>query len=290
MVICPSRSIRIGPHIELTVAQIHLAAFYGRPGITAELISKGAKADDVEKPGMETPLAMAAFEGNITVMELLLTAKADVNAESAADTAQGLVLNSAIYSGNKKAVELLVNKGAIIHSDKYSPLAYAVALPDREIYDYLLKAGQVHLQPYDYGMALKAAAEYGNTEVFTELLEHEHEKQYIQDALSSAAEEEEWDIVRLILDKHNDLECDKLIVSVAKATEPQAEILDFVWDKAKGSISREALNKALFEAADNEKELIVQKLLDFGADANATDPDSEYVYPTNYAHVTDRTY
>jgi ankyrin repeat protein len=226
---------------------------------------------------------MAAYEGNTTVMKLLLAAKADVNAVSTSDGSEGLVLNCAICSGNIEAVRMLVNAGAIIHSVEYSPLQWAANLSDREVYDYLLKEGQAHLQPCDYGMALQGAAEYGNTEIFAELLEYEHEQHYVQDALNSAAEEEEWDIVRLVLnrpvlDKYKGLRFDELLVAVAIATEELEELLDIVWHYAKGSISQEAVNQALYEATDNEKKFTVRKLLSLGADANAT--GSTYVQCT----------
>jgi ankyrin repeat protein len=219
---------------------------------------------------------MAAYVGDIKVMKLLLAASADVNAESTSDGSEGLVLNCAIRSGNLEAVKLLVEKGAIIHSDKYSPLQWAAELPDRKVFDYLLKAGQAHLQPCDYGMALKGAAEYGNAEVFAELLEYKHEQHYVQAALNSATEENEWAIVRMILNKHKGLECDNLFKDVATATEDLEELLEVVWDYADGSISQEALDQALYEATDNEKESTVRKLLALGADANATGP--EYVH------------
>jgi ankyrin repeat protein len=239
------------------------------------LLKKGAAPDDV-KDNKETPLAMASGEGNIEIMELLLDAKADVNAKCISSGYELHVINCAIGSGKLEPVKLLVEKGAAVHSDNNCPLDWAAAQPDRKVFDYLLKVGHKDLQPYDYGMALKCAAEYGNADVFATLLEFEHEQHYLQEALDTAAGENEWDIVRLMLNKHKGLECDTLFTAVAAATEDLEELLTLVWDYASGSISQEALDKALYQATDNEKEVTVKNLLALGASANAA--GSEYMY------------
>jgi len=226
----------------------------------------------VLEEGDETPLAMAAFKGNIKVMKLLLDANADINAR---DKQLGPLLNQAILSGNLEAVKLLVDKDANISDEEFSPLRFAAALPDRTVYNYLMEAGRNHLQDHDYDSALITAAYAGNTEIFKELLEYEHDKDTYQKALDEATGEAEWPIVRLTMEKCEGLDCNNLFKVVATVKEDLDSLLEAVWDYADGSISQEALNDALYEATDREKNSTVKTLLDLKADPNST--GAEYV-------------
>lgn len=234
-------------------------------------MTQGSSVNDAFNSKKETPLAMAALCGHIKVMELLIEAKANINTESGYD---GLPLNNAIWSENIDAVQLLVEKGAKIHHEKkHSPLKYAAALPDRKVFDYLLKVGECQLQPNDFGLALKGAAREGNVSILADLLKRKHEKRFIQAALNSASIKQEWGSVRYIMDQQNDLGkfgCDVVIANAAKAAEDSDQLLEFVWKYAAGSISQQALDKALYNATDFEKRSTVQKLLLLHADPNAT--------------------
>jgi hypothetical protein len=243
----------------------------------AELIFRGCKVDEGISDGDATPLCMAAFRGNIKVMTMLLDAKADPNAT---DDTLGCILNSAIGSGSLAAVKLVVERGAGFRYDlekMTSPLAMAAGQPDRTMFDYLMGVGGSEFRSQDYGEALDAAADAGNVEVFTELLEHDQEQGALQEALNSARYDDNWDIVEILLDKHTGLDVDYTFQKLATGMEDQDELLKKVWAYADGSISVEYVNVSLYEATDKEKESTVRILLELcGADPNEAVGD-EYV-------------
>jgi len=213
---------------------------------------------------------MAALRGNIKVMTMLLDGKAD---PSAVSEIQGCVLLSAIDSGSLNAVKLLVERGAALTYDpdkSLSPLGQAAGQPDRAIFDYLIGVGGEKFEPHDYGLALDAAADAGNAEVFTDLLEYEQEEEALNDALFSAWYDNNWNIVEILLDKHTGLDVDDTFEELATGTEDQDELLKKVWAYADGSISAEVVGTSLYEATDKEKESTVKILLELcEADPNA---------------------
>jgi ankyrin repeat protein len=217
---------------------------------------------------------MAASKGNIKVMTMLLDGKAD---PSAVDDWQGCVLNSAIDSGSLEAVKLLVERGVALTYDPEksgSPLSQAAGQPDRAIFDYLIRLGGDKFEPHDYGKALEAAADAGNAEVFTDLLEYEQEQEALQDALFSAYYDNNWNIVSILIDKHTGLDVNATFQELATGTEDQEELLKKVWEYADGSISQETINTSLYEATDKEKESTVKLLLELcEADPNEATGD-----------------
>ncbi|KAK3956678.1 hypothetical protein QBC32DRAFT_366801 [Pseudoneurospora amorphoporcata] len=82
---------------------LHLAALWGRTGVVEELLNQGPPVDDGIEEELETPLSVAAANGQVDTMRKLLARKASVNAVSIF----GPVINSAILSGNTEAVEVL---------------------------------------------------------------------------------------------------------------------------------------------------------------------------------------
>ncbi|KAH7138655.1 ankyrin repeat-containing domain protein [Dendryphion nanum] len=252
----------------LTNAPLHLAAYFSRPNIVEELLYRGAGVNDGESLNCETPLSMASYYGNTKVMKLLINSGAHVNA---ADNDVGPLINNAIRSGNFQAVELLVENKATLSYESNGPLEVAASLPDQTIFKYLMDAGKAQLQDHDYDAAFVAAAYAGNAEVFDRLLdEHEHSNEVAQRALQQATQETEWGIVRKILEHYQDLDCNDLFKAVATSAEDLNELLDTVWQYSDGKITQTALDDALYEATDNEKESTVRKLLELGASANAT--------------------
>lgn len=73
------------------------------------LIEKGAQVNAAEKQHGQSPLMMAAVQGDAEMTKLLLEAKADVKQESAIGFTP---LMYAIVEGNKACVELLLKNGA----------------------------------------------------------------------------------------------------------------------------------------------------------------------------------
>ncbi|KAI1414542.1 hypothetical protein F5Y13DRAFT_197539 [Hypoxylon sp. FL1857] len=250
---------------------LHLAAWFGRPKIVEELLDRGAVIDDAEEIHEQTPLHMAAFGGHVEVMKKLLLRGANANATA---NEIGPVVNAAISSGNRACVELLVERGVSLTFNEEGvdpPLALAALLSDISMFEYLIEKYADKLPAEEYSKAFVKAAEAGRIEVFNRLLDFEHGQEYFQKALEAAAEESNWAIVTILMEKHAGLNCDELFYKAATGTEFQDELLETIWQYTGGSISREKLNQSLYDATDREKESTVKLLLEkFGADPNAT--------------------
>ncbi|KAI5859496.1 hypothetical protein GGS23DRAFT_320106 [Durotheca rogersii] len=258
-------------HDEMVNSPLHFAAYFGRPKIVEELLDRGAVIDDGDEIQEQTPLHMAAFGGHVEVMKKLLLRGANANATS---NDIGPVVNAAITSGNRAAVELLVEHGVsltIDREDLTAPLALSALLSDISMFEYLVEKYAAILPPEEYSKALVKAAEAGRVDVFKRLLDFEHAEEYFQDALDTAGSEWNWDIVVIILEKRAGLNCDEVFYEAATGTEDQDSLLEVIWRYADGSISKEKLDESLYEATDTEKESTVKLLLQkFGANANAT--------------------
>lgn len=219
---------------------------------------------------------MAAFEGYVKVMRKLVAQGADINAFA---TNGGPVLNAAIASGNREAVELLIDKGvelSIEHNEDADippPLAAAALNSDTTLFDFLISKCADRLPSRDYDQALRYAAEAGQTEVFEKLLAYDHPQETYQAAMEVAAEEDEWAIVKTILERRTGLDCHKIFVKAAIAFEDQSSVLRAVWRHTDEALPMTVINEALYEATDCENANIVQVLLEeFGADPDAEAP------------------
>lgn len=253
-----------------------MAAYFGNSDIVEELIFRGAQVDGGKDREEATPLAMAALNGAVKVMNMLLNAGADVNAISD----DGPPLAHAVDSGSCEAVRLLIGKGAHISpapDDRFeAPLSCAARLPDSAAFDLLMDAGKDVLTHLDFDTAFVAAADAGNIGIIEKLLSYDHGADITQEALERATEEYEWEVVRLLLANYQDLNCDELFEALATGYDNEDELLDVVWKYSEGSISVQTLNKSLYHATDNEKESTVKYLLEeCKADPNAT--GEEYV-------------
>jgi ankyrin repeat protein len=252
--------------------KLHLAAYLGRKNIVEELISKGAEVDNALDQGHDTPLTMAATKGQVSVMIKLMNHGANPNAVS---TDSGPVINKALYSGSREAVQALVERGVSLSlsSDDYPPaLALAAAICDISMYEYLTKELADKFQPEDYSNAVVTAGRAGRIEILGKLLDnYEHPKEYCQSSLDWAAAESNWDCILLILEKVKDLDCSAVFHEAATCTEQQDKVLEAIWEYSNGTISPETLDKSLYEATDKEKESTVRLLLEkFNANPNAT--------------------
>ncbi|RVD90439.1 uncharacterized protein DFL_001404 [Arthrobotrys flagrans] len=251
---------------------LHLAAFLGRPNICEVLLNSGAKVDDGQDAGDQTPLAMAAYKGHCRVMIKLLDRGANPNA-----LAEGRpVINEAIVSGNLEAVQLLVEHGALLaqddnDDDNPAPLALSALLSDLTMFTYLLEACADKIPHKEYNKALISSASAGRLEVTKRLLQFSHDAITFQAALKAAADEENWEILLLILESSTGLDCDEVFKQIATSSEQQDRVLTAIWKHTNGSVSQETIDESLYEAVDIEKESTVKLLLEeFGANANAT--------------------
>lgn len=214
---------------------------------------------------------MAANAGHVKIMNKLIQKGANANA-IAEDV--GPVMNAAISSGNPDAVRLLVEKNvslAVEDDDVDSPLALAGLHADLSMFEYLTQTYADKLPPKEFDKAFVKAAVSGRVDVFNKLLTYDHSQECFQEALEAAAEEENWEIVMILLEKRQGLDCNELFRQAATTAEHQDKVLEAAWKYTNGDISEETLNDSLYEATDLEKESTVRLLLEtFNVDPNAT--------------------
>jgi ankyrin repeat protein len=93
---------------------LHLAAFFGHPGLAHALLDRGAPVDALSTNAMRnTPLHAAAAGGNLALLQLLVKRGADINARQEGGWT---ALHSAAQSGNRPIVEFLLANGAEVHA------------------------------------------------------------------------------------------------------------------------------------------------------------------------------
>lgn len=221
---------------------------------------------------------MASFKGYVRVMRKLVARGADINAFA---NDAGPVLNAAIGSGNREAVELLIDQGAELTIEKNEnadippPLAAAALNSDTTIFDFLISKCATRLPSGDYDQALLHAARAGQAEVFEKLLAYDHSEDTYQAAMDAAAKEGEWGIVQTVLERRTGLNCHETFIKAAVVLEDQSQILRSVWQHTNKALPIETINQALYEATDCENANIVKILLDeFDADPNAKAPET----------------
>lgn len=228
-------------------------------------VNDGIERDD------ETPLHLAARSGHVEVMKKLLSR--DANANAIATTGDGPVINSAIYSGNREAVKLLVNHGVSLafDGDGTSPLAAAAILSDISMFDYLIEKYAEKLPAQEFSKALVEAANAGRLRVVQKLLKYQHSQSDFQDALDKAAEEWNWDIIPVLLKNCEGLDCANAFYKAATEAESEENILKEIWEYSKADLPPETLNDSLYVATDRENESTVRLLLqEFKVNPNAT--------------------
>lgn len=127
---------------------IHIAAWNGYTEICSKLIEKDCHFNS---PGVgnSTPLTLAAQQGHLTIVKLLIDAKVDV--QRSANLGESLnvtALHLAAQNGHTDIVRLLVANGAIVNAQMtvrgikgVTPLHLAVEAGHLDIMDALIDAG-----------------------------------------------------------------------------------------------------------------------------------------------------
>jgi ankyrin repeat protein len=235
------------------------------------LLNRGAHIDDGIENKVQTPLHMAADAGHVKVMKKLINRGANPNAMA---TDVGPPVNSAILSGSREAVELLVQLGVSLtepNEDGDTAITLAALFSDISMFEYLTEAHSDKIPADQLDRALVKAAEAGRAEVFNKLLPYHHPQECYQEALEQATEDDNWDIILILLEKCTGLDCNALFVKAATSTENQDKVLEAIWRHTDNAITPKTLNDGLFGATDLEKESTVRLLIEtFKVDANAT--------------------
>lgn len=267
----------IGEH-----SQLHLAAYWGHTKIVEELLNRGAFVDDGIEEHNDTALAMAAVKGQVETMEHLLARNANVNAVF---NGRGLLINYAIASGNRKAVQLLVDKNASLSvstmsgeaQETWAPLSFAAICSDLGMLNFLLEQYHEDLSTQDYEQAFWFASLTGKTDIMEMLVvasKFNAEGHDFEPDLGIAVDHKAWKSVKFLVGHEKSrgkTDFSEALVALVKDVDENLDILEAFWDNVGDRLSREKVNEALYIATDKEKEDAVHLLLTkFQADANAT--------------------
>jgi ankyrin repeat protein len=154
---------------------LHYTSQFGLTGVTEKLLATAnvpiVDAVNARDSWDNTPLAIAAENGQHVMARTLLDNGAEVNAQGGA---YGNALQAASARGHEQVVKTLLNAGADINAQggHYgNALQAASARGHEQVVKTLLNAGaEVNAQDKEYGNALQAASEEGHEQVVKTLL------------------------------------------------------------------------------------------------------------------------
>lgn len=245
------------------ITPLHLAAYQGNIAIINRLIDAGA----IINGSGHSPLHLACGKGYLIAAKTLLDRGADVNHLVQSDVLMQSALHFAVRAKDKALVELLINAGADVDAGKEkqvsTPLFHAVDLGEIEIAQLLLKAGaEVNLQDQKHVCWLRY---HGSNRL-------KHGK---LTALHLAAGRNNSELVSLLLDQGaetnalDDKGVNPLNWLFAHNNEPNIEVAKRLLDAgAKPETANTSglnnLEQAIVKSADE----CVDLLLDYGVDPN----------------------
>jgi ankyrin repeat protein len=176
---------------------LHIAAEEGHLGMIEVLLEAGADIDAVKNN--RTALFLATSRGNKEAVALLLDRGADANARGGDHSSAILEASS---QGNKEIVDLLIEKGADVNAiavEGYTALQKASIKGHKEIVELLIDRGaDVNAKGYFYGTGIQAASRNGHKEIVELLLD---KGAGIGNALERASRYGHKEVVKLLLDK-----------------------------------------------------------------------------------------
>jgi ankyrin repeat protein len=130
-------------------AEIHLAAKNNDFEAIKKLLKKDPKLLDSGNQLNQTALLIAAYKGNMEIVQYLVNKKADINKK---DNFGGTPLHMATLSGKKEIVEFLISKGADITARSQNgkiPMQLAFESEHLEIIELFFKRGVDVKKPID---------------------------------------------------------------------------------------------------------------------------------------------
>lgn len=245
------------------------AAAGGFEAIITTLLSHHAHLDVINKR-QGTALYRAVENGYTEIASLLLRRGANPNIEGGIHRT---VLNVAAYHGEEAVLKLLLdNPYHRVYVDSY-PRGYeygnavgaAAQQGHTSIMDTLISRGcSFNSASKISRYPLAVAALSGHVETAELLLERGSNVESQQQALRQAAKSGSVEIVNMLLDRSPYLDRNKALVAASSYGNDDVVKRLYDWQ----CIVPEALNDALYEAADHEQESTVAVLLDLGANPN----------------------
>ncbi len=213
-----------------------------------------------------TALSIAAYEGNINMVKLLLDYGADLEIK---DNFGHTALENATHEGHTKIVKLLVAHGAQINSET---VMAAIVSRKIEIIQFLFDHG-ANLNAHEFANALTKASFYGPVDIVKLLLVSKADvntkDRLGHTALKTAAQQKHVEIVNLLLDHGAQIGPKEFVAGCRKL-----EIVQIFIDHHADINSKDDSFfdwTGLMQACDNGYEDIVQLLLKHNANVNAKD-------------------
>ncbi|KAL8910028.1 MAG: hypothetical protein Q9171_004654 [Xanthocarpia ochracea] len=242
-----------------------VAADQNHLNILEHLLHLGAEFN-VQDEFYGSPLYAAASEGCTDVARELLQSGADVNFRGGDHLR---ALNAAAYFGHTDIVQLLLEKEIDVDPDDNYFLGSALAAAARhghaDVIRLLLRKGwDVNRNSKTNNSALVVAATYGHAEALQALLSVGVGVSSREKALEAASKKGKIEIAEILLTDDPRLRHQEAFHLAAYYG--RDDILRLL---QKRGTSPELLNRALYDAADQERQITVDALLRFGADPNA---------------------
>ena len=237
------------------------AAYKGDEDIVQALLSAGAKPDGGDWEGKYgSPIASAASQGHNAIVDLLLRAGASIDKRGG--DGQGSALYQAVAYRRPETVKMLVDAGANVEAfEGMSGVTYAIELAasrcDREVVCLLFP----NLSDWGAAKALNEVACAGDRKLFEILLQMRKGKEM---GLQYAARGGWSDLVQRMIDESERPATAPLPQAAAAGSLETTQIL--YENRTEQAISKDELGKAIASAAKRGHSLVVQYLLDRGAD------------------------
>ncbi|KAI1667999.1 Ankyrin repeat domain protein [Pyrenophora tritici-repentis] len=261
---------------------LHYTSQFGLPGITEKVLASVnvpiVEAVNAKDSWGHAPLPFAAENGQLQMVQLLLDAGAEVNAQGGH---YGNALYAASFGGHEQIVKTLLDAGADVNTQggHYGNALQAASVRGHEqVVKMLLDTGaEVNAQGGHYGNALYGASDGGHEQIVKTLLDagadvNAQGGEY-GNALQAASFGGHEQVVKTLLDAGADVNGQSgeygNALQAASARGHEQIVKTLLDAGAEVNAQGRPYGNALQAASDRGHEQVVKMLLDAGAEVNA---------------------